>query len=109
MRKKMCPFCWDKNVRHIFDVKISDRGSTRGLLECTVCEKHYWGDTNEEVKALYNLCETFRLGKNGCCEDIKRTGISSKPHYDKRKLQEWDLLCSMCPERNFHLNREIFL
>ncbi len=104
MREIMCPFCWDKNVRLVSYVKTPDRTLTRELMECTVCEKHYWGDTNEEVTGLYNLCETFQLGKNGCCEDIKRTCGSFRSHYDKRKLEEWDLLCSMCPKRDFHLN-----
>jgi len=109
MREKMCLFCWDQNVRHISDVKVADRASTRELMECTVCEKRYWGDTNEEVTALYNLCQTFQLGKKGFCEDIKRMSGSSRSHYDRRKLEEWDILCSMCPKRDFHLNREIFL
>jgi hypothetical protein len=77
-------------------------------MECGACEKHFWSETSEEVSGLFNLCETFHQGQNGFCEDIKSAMSPSKSNYDKRKLEEWDLLCCMCPERNFHLNLEGF-
>lgn len=100
----MCPFCWDKNVRHIYDAKVKNHDSLRALMECISWEKHYWDDTKEQVTGLLNLCETFHLELEKCYEDIKNFHRSDKLNYNPRKIEEWDLLCGACPHRKFFYN-----
>ena len=106
MEEAMCPFCWDKNVRHIYDARIKNHNSTRALMECISCEKHYWDDTKEQVKVLLDLCETFCFEPENCYEDIKNYNKSNKFIYSRRKIEEWNLLCGTCPHRKFLSNHK---
>lgn len=103
-----CPFCWDKDVRHVFDVKAGPCNSTRSLMACPSCEKHYWQDTNEEVSFLLYMCETFHFEPEKCDPDIKGKKRLHQLKFDRRKIAEWDLLCSSCPHRKFLSNHRIF-
>lgn len=106
MEETRCPFCWDENVRHIDDVRLKDKKMTRMLMECEACEKFYWKDTKEIVTDLSDFCETLISEPKKCDEEIRNEKVSRKFNHDKRKMEEFDLLCGICSYRKFLLNQK---
>lgn len=104
MKEIRCPFCWDNNVKHIDNVEVRNQGKTRALMECDSCEKYYWDDTKEKISGLSKLCKTLQCNPEKCDEDIRNAKISKNSNHDRRKKEEFDLLCGFCSHRKFFLN-----
>lgn len=98
-----CPVCWNKDVRMIDAVYQENQGIIKSLMFCDVCEKYYWGDTNETVRDLSSFCEISDLRPEICYLEKENSNLSKEAHLSKRKQQEFDLLCGFCPHRLLHL------
>jgi hypothetical protein len=105
MRETMCPFCWDKNVRRINGTKKKETSAKGFLMECDSCEKFYWDDTKEQVTALFRRCDTLRLEPEKCSEALGSKLMLDKVNYDRRKIEELDILCGTCPNRIYISDR----
>jgi len=104
MNNKLCPFCWDDNVKFIEYVN-NENGPRRALMQCRTCERNYWDDTKERVIHLYTFCETLYGQPEQCDEHLKNFNRQEFAKLDRRKMEEFDLLCSSCPRRKFIANR----
>ena len=103
MQEIKCPICWDKDVRQIDLVEVENQDIFRPLMFCDLCEKYYWGDTNETVTKLSCFCGIFDLRLEICYLMEENSNLSKKTHLSKKKQQEFDLLCGFCPYRLLHL------
>lgn len=103
MQEIKCPICWDKDVRQIDLVEVENQDIFRPLMFCDLCEKYYWGDTNEVVTGLSAFCEIFDLRPEICYLEEGNSNSSKKTYLSNRKLQEFDLLCGFCSHRLLHL------
>ncbi|NIO48519.1 MAG: hypothetical protein GTN73_03635 [Candidatus Aminicenantes bacterium] len=106
MEKITCPFCFDKNIEHISDVRIEGTDKTRPLYRCNNFESYFWGDTEEKAPMLSNLCKTRWLKPEKCSEDI----YIFFPQHEFAgstlgETKELDLICSNCPNKNFILKK----
>ncbi len=106
MEETRCPFCWDENVRHIDDVRLKAKKTKRVLMECESCERYYWKDSKQKVMDLSGFCETLISEPEKCDEEIRISKISRNLNLDKRKMEEFDLLCGICSYRKFLLNHK---
>jgi len=107
MQEIKCPICWDKDVRQIDLVEVENQDIFKPLMFCDLCEKYYWGDTNEVVTGLSTFCEIFDLRPEVCFLEEEYSDSSKKIYLSNRKLQEFDLLCGFCPQRQLHLESKI--
>ncbi|UCC40560.1 MAG: hypothetical protein JSV96_03700 [Candidatus Aminicenantes bacterium] len=104
MKDSICPICWNEYVRLICDAKVENKKNKRALMECDCCEKYYWQDTREIVSGISDFCETLRSEPEKCDESIRNAKMSSNSNHDKRKMEEFDLLCGFCSSRKLFLN-----
>jgi hypothetical protein len=68
---------------------------------CSDCERWYWADSVEEIRELFMACETAVLHPGKCCEEIRRVLNSGGHGFPRRRLAEFNFLCSECPDRKF--------
>lgn len=100
--KDRCPFCWDKNVRLVGQVRGAKAGEgTKRMMLCPDCERWYWADSAEEIHELFTACETGALHPGKCCEEIRQVLNSGGHGFPRRRLAEFNFLCSECPDRKF--------
>lgn len=100
-----CPICWSKYVRIIEDVYQEDQDILKPLIFCELCEKYYWGDTNETVTKLSSFCEIFDfdLVPEICYLKEENSNLSKETCLSEKKQEEFDLICGFCPHRLLHL------
>jgi hypothetical protein len=103
MQEAICPFCLGENITFIDFVGGNRIKNSRTLMECTECEKFYWDDDGKEVKHLFDSCETILLNPKKCDENVRKGHTNGKANYDRRKIEEFDLLCGSCSHRKFFL------
>ncbi len=103
MNEAICPFCLGENITFIDFVKGNYNENSRPLMECTDCEKFYWYDDGKEIKHLAGFCETILMNPDNCDEDVRKGHTKGKANYDRRKIEEFDLLCGSCSHRKFFL------
>lgn len=101
MQEARCPFCFGKNIKFIDFVKGNSIENSKSLMECTDCEKFYWNDDGKEVKNLSGSCETILMDPEKCDGDVKKVHTNGKVRYDRRKIEEFDLVCGSCSHRKF--------
>ncbi|MDH5468446.1 MAG: hypothetical protein OEY25_13600 [Candidatus Aminicenantes bacterium] len=101
MQEARCPFCFGENIKFIDFVRGNGIENSRPLMECTECEKFYWDDDGKEIKHLSGSCETILMDPEKCDEDVRKGHTNGKAHYDRRKIEEFDLLCGSCSHRKF--------
>lgn len=94
-----CPFCWGDGVTEVRR-ELGAPTVRRRLMQCPDCEKWYWQDTGEEIARLFLICETPYLNGGGCDEEVKTLVRSGKNGLPRRRLTEFNHLCSQCPERH---------
>lgn len=100
--KDRCPFCWDKNIKQVSRAGDKTRDGKPGrLMRCSDCEKWYWTDSGEELTRLYLACETGVLHPGRCCPEILGILHSGGNGFPRRRLAEFNFLCSECPDRKF--------
>jgi hypothetical protein len=68
-------------------------------MECKDCEKWYWEDTGKEVFRLFLICETSLLDPAKCYKEVGDLLQSGKNGLPRRRLAEFNQLCSRCPDR----------
>lgn len=97
-----CPFCWGQKVKPV-GARSQDRKSAAigQVIECEECEKWYWADREEEAPALFMHCETPILQPQGCYEEIRSVLKSEETIHLRRRLAEFNHLCSECPNGRF--------
>lgn len=103
MQEAICPFCLGENITFIDFVKANNIENSRPLMECIDCEKFYWNDDGKEIKHLSGSCETILMNPAKCDEDVRKGHTNGKANYDRRKIEEFDLLCGSCSHRKFFL------
>ena len=103
MKDFECPICWDKDVRQIDLVEVENQDIFRPLMFCELCEKYYWGDTNDTVTEISSFCEIFDLVPKSCYLKEENSNLSKETYLSKNKQQEFDLICGFCPNRLLHL------
>jgi len=107
MKENECPICWDKDVRVVDAINQENQDISKPLMFCNLCEKHYWGDTNEIVTNLSIFCETFNSGSETCYLKEENPGLSKSKYLSKRRLQEFNQLCGFCPNLRLQMKSKL--
>jgi hypothetical protein len=103
MHEAMCPFCLGENIKFIDFVRVDGLENSRPLMECNECEKFFWNDDGKEIKHLSESCATLLMSPEKCYEEVRIASMAGIINYDKRKTEEFDLLCGSCSHRKFFL------
>lgn len=104
MKETECPICWSKDVKIVDAVYLGNQNVLKPLMFCDLCEKYYWGDTNEIVANLSIFCRTYDQGSKLCYLREENPGLSKNTNCTPCKLLEFNLLCGYCPHRRLRLN-----
>jgi len=97
-----CPFCWTLNVKRVDRPLGGTKPEPRGaLMECEECEKWYWENSREEVAALFTNCQTAILRPDRCYDEAREILFSGGSRFPRRRLAEFNHLCSECPHGRF--------